>query len=144
MASLQGKVGRPRAKYVHTVEKGFRDGPSNLNNVETYANVPWIIANGEPRSVGEVVNAILGAAGLPPERRSLPLRLALALGRACELANAVVPFRGGPPMTRFIARSLATAHWYDLGAACRDLGYTPRVSFEDGIGRLAAWFRTNS
>ena len=35
MASLEGKVGRPRAKYVHTVEKGFRQNPSNLNNVET-------------------------------------------------------------------------------------------------------------
>ena len=46
MASLEGKVGRPRAKYVHTVEKGFRDGPTNLNNVETYANVPPIIARG--------------------------------------------------------------------------------------------------
>ncbi|MCU0235197.1 MAG: NAD-dependent epimerase/dehydratase family protein [Thermoanaerobaculales bacterium] len=104
----------------------------------------YFIANGEPRSVGEVVGAILGAAGLPPERRSLPLRLALALGRACELVDAVVPFRGGPPMTRFIARSLATAHWYDLGAARRDLGFEPRVSFDDGIGRLAAWFRSNS
>lgn len=46
MASLEGKVGRPRAKYVHTVEKGFRDGPSNLNNVETYANVPAILLKG--------------------------------------------------------------------------------------------------
>ncbi|MGB5986791.1 MAG: NADH-ubiquinone oxidoreductase-F iron-sulfur binding region domain-containing protein, partial [Desulfobacterales bacterium] len=46
MASLEGKVGRPRAKYVHTVEKGFRDNPTNLNNVETYANVPPIIMKG--------------------------------------------------------------------------------------------------
>jgi NADH:ubiquinone oxidoreductase subunit F (NADH-binding)/Pyruvate/2-oxoacid:ferredoxin oxidoreductase delta subunit/(2Fe-2S) ferredoxin len=46
MASLEGNVGRPRAKYVHTVEKGFRDSPSNLNNVETYANVPAIILKG--------------------------------------------------------------------------------------------------
>jgi NADH:ubiquinone oxidoreductase subunit F (NADH-binding) len=46
MASLEGKVGRPRAKYVHTVEKGFRQSPSNLNNVETYANVPAIILKG--------------------------------------------------------------------------------------------------
>jgi NADH-quinone oxidoreductase subunit F len=46
MASLEGKPGRPRAKYVHTVEKGFRDGPTNLNNVETYANVPAIINKG--------------------------------------------------------------------------------------------------
>ena len=46
MASLEGQVGRPRAKYVHTVEKGFRNNPSNLNNVETYANVPAIISKG--------------------------------------------------------------------------------------------------
>jgi NADH:ubiquinone oxidoreductase subunit F (NADH-binding)/(2Fe-2S) ferredoxin/ferredoxin len=46
MASLEGKVGRPRAKYIHTVEKGFRDEPSNLNNVETYANVPAILLKG--------------------------------------------------------------------------------------------------
>jgi NADH:ubiquinone oxidoreductase subunit F (NADH-binding)/(2Fe-2S) ferredoxin len=46
MASLEGNVGRPRAKYVHTVEKGFRNNPSNLNNVETYANVPAIILKG--------------------------------------------------------------------------------------------------
>ncbi len=46
MASLEGQVGRPRAKYVHTVEKGFRNSPSNLNNVETYANVPAIMLKG--------------------------------------------------------------------------------------------------
>lgn len=46
MSSLEGKVGRPRAKYVHTVEKGFRESPTNLNNVETYANVPAILLKG--------------------------------------------------------------------------------------------------
>ena len=46
MASLEGNVGRPRAKYVHTVAKGFRNEPSNLNNVETYANVPVILSKG--------------------------------------------------------------------------------------------------
>jgi len=46
MASLEGKVGEPRAKYIHTAEKGLWDRPSNLNNVETLANVPLIINNG--------------------------------------------------------------------------------------------------
>ncbi len=46
MASLEGKPGRPRAKYVHTVEKGFRESPTCLNNVETWANVSTIINKG--------------------------------------------------------------------------------------------------
>jgi NADH-quinone oxidoreductase subunit F len=46
MASLEGKVGEPRAKYVHTVEKGLWDRPSDLNNVETWANVPLIVNKG--------------------------------------------------------------------------------------------------
>jgi NADH-quinone oxidoreductase subunit F len=46
MASLEGKVGEPRAKYVHTVEKGLWNMPSDLNNVETWANVPLVINKG--------------------------------------------------------------------------------------------------
>ena len=46
MASLEGKPGEPRAKYVHTVEKGLWDKPTTLNNVETWANVPLIINKG--------------------------------------------------------------------------------------------------
>jgi NADH:ubiquinone oxidoreductase subunit F (NADH-binding)/(2Fe-2S) ferredoxin/NAD-dependent dihydropyrimidine dehydrogenase PreA subunit len=46
MASLEGRVGEPRAKYIHTVEHGFRNSPTNLNNVETWASVPHIMMNG--------------------------------------------------------------------------------------------------
>ncbi len=46
MASLEGRVGEPRAKYIHTVEQGLYNHPSNLNNVETWANVPIIILRG--------------------------------------------------------------------------------------------------
>lgn len=45
-ASLEGRAGEPRAKYVHATEKGLYDKPTNLNNVETWANVPFIINNG--------------------------------------------------------------------------------------------------
>ncbi len=46
MASIEGKPGEPRAKHVHTVEKGLWDKPTTLNNVETWANVPLIIDKG--------------------------------------------------------------------------------------------------
>jgi len=46
MASLEGKIGEPRQKHIHTVVKGLHNKPSNLNNVETWANVPLIINKG--------------------------------------------------------------------------------------------------
>jgi NADH:ubiquinone oxidoreductase subunit F (NADH-binding)/(2Fe-2S) ferredoxin len=46
MASIEGRPGEPRAKYVHTVERGLWDKPTCLNNVETWANVPQIILKG--------------------------------------------------------------------------------------------------
>ena len=46
MASMEGRPGEPRAKYIHTVEHGLWDRPTNLNNVETYANVPLIVLRG--------------------------------------------------------------------------------------------------
>lgn len=54
MASIEGRVGEPRPKYIHTVEKGLWGQPSNLNNVETWANVPIIISRGLEwyRSIG--------------------------------------------------------------------------------------------
>jgi len=45
-ASIEGRAGEPRAKYIHAVEKGLWDKPTCLNNVETWANVPIIINQG--------------------------------------------------------------------------------------------------
>ena len=44
-------------------------------------------------------------------------------------------------MTRFLARELSTAHWYNLDAARRDLGYAPEVTIEEGLARLAQSFQ---
>ncbi len=68
MASLEGKVGEPRAKYIHTVEHGLWDQPSNLNNVETWANVPiiinkgvdWYTSIGTPGSKGTKIFSLVG------------------------------------------------------------------------------------
>ena len=46
MASLEGRIGEPRPKHVHTVVSGLNGKPTNLNNVETWANVPLIINRG--------------------------------------------------------------------------------------------------
>jgi NADH:ubiquinone oxidoreductase subunit F (NADH-binding)/(2Fe-2S) ferredoxin len=53
MASLEGQVGEPRPKDVHTVERGYLDQPTVLNNVETWANVPGIMLNGSAWFAGK-------------------------------------------------------------------------------------------
>jgi nucleoside-diphosphate-sugar epimerase len=44
-------------------------------------------------------------------------------------------------MTRFIAAELAKDHWFDITAAQRDLGYTPRVTMAAGTAELVAWYQ---
>jgi len=46
MAAIEGTVGEPRLKYIRTAVSGLWRKPTNLNNVETWANVPYIIKNG--------------------------------------------------------------------------------------------------
>ena len=47
-------------------------------------------------------------------------------------------------MTRFVAKELATDHWFDISAAKRDLGYTPRISMAQGTTDLIAWYQAQS
>jgi nucleoside-diphosphate-sugar epimerase len=64
----------------------------------------------------------------------VPARLARAAGAVVESAW----LRGEPPMTRFLAEQLSTAHWFDQRATRAALGWTPRVPLEEGFRRLRA------
>jgi len=44
--------------------------------------------------------------------------------------------RSDPPLSRFVVEHLSTAHWYDLSAAERDLGYRPAISIAEGLKQL--------
>jgi NADH:ubiquinone oxidoreductase subunit F (NADH-binding)/(2Fe-2S) ferredoxin/Pyruvate/2-oxoacid:ferredoxin oxidoreductase delta subunit len=85
MASLEGKLGEPRGKHIHTVEKGLWNRPSNLNNVESWASVPTIINNGgkwfasigTERSKGTKIFSVVGKinnTGLVEVSMGTPLR----------------------------------------------------------------------
>jgi NADH-quinone oxidoreductase subunit F len=85
MASIEGRVGRPRAKYVHATDRGLRDRPTNLNNVETWANVPlivnrgadWFSAIGTGGSKGTKIFSLVGKinnTGLVEVPMGIPLR----------------------------------------------------------------------
>jgi len=51
--AIEGKVGEPEPKYIHTSDKGLWNKPTNINNVETWANVPLIINIGLKKSARE-------------------------------------------------------------------------------------------
>jgi len=99
----------------------------------------YFISNGEPIPLWEMVNRILAAAGLPPVEKSVSPRVAYAAGVLCEAVWGALRLGGEPPMTRFVAHELATAHWFDITAARRDFGYEPRVSIGEGLVRLKGW-----
>ena len=97
----------------------------------------YFISNGQPVTLAEITNGILAAAGLPPVTRRISAPLAYAIGALAELAYGLLRIRKEPPLTRFLARQLSTAHWFEIGAARRDLGYEPAVSIGEGLRRLA-------
>jgi nucleoside-diphosphate-sugar epimerase len=102
------------------------------------AGKAYFIAQGEPLDSGEMINRLLDCAGLPPVQRRIAYPLAYAIGALMEWTWQGLRLRGEPLMTRFLANQLATAHWYDLSAARRDLAYAPAVSLATGMARLKA------
>ena len=105
------------------------------------AGRPFFISQGEPMALSEIINGILAAAGLPPLTRSVPQPVAWSAGAILEAAYALLRLKGEPRMTRFVARELATAHWFDITAARTELGYEPAISITEGLHRLEAWLQ---
>ena len=103
----------------------------------------YVIANGEPRPVAELVAGICRAAGVDITPRRVPRRLAISAGSLVERVWSLRgPEAGEPPLTRFLAGQLGTAHWFDPRPARDDLGWAPTVGVDEGLARLAASFAT--
>jgi len=65
--------------------------------------------------------------------------VAKAAAAICETVWKLGGLDGEPPITRFVASELSTAHWFDISAARRDFGYEAEVSIEEGLKRLHSW-----
>ncbi|CAM2009242.1 NAD-dependent epimerase/dehydratase family protein [Acanthopleuribacter pedis] len=101
----------------------------------------YFITNGEPLPMAAILNGILKAAGKTPVEKRVSPRLAYVVGTVMETGAGLLRMRNEPPMTRFVAAQLGTAHWFNIEAAKRDLGYEPAVSMAEGFRRLAEAFQ---
>ncbi len=128
------------------VDSVFIDNAADAHLLAADARVAgraYYVTQGVPIPMRELIGRILKAAGLPRETRSVSSSVAYAAGAVLETLFRMVGAKNEPPMTRFVARQLSTAHWFDTTAAREDLGYDPAVSLDEGMERLATWLRTN-
>ncbi len=109
----------------------------NLTGPATAAGKPYFISNGEPLPNGEIIARLLKACGEEPRIGNVSQGVAMAVATVVESCWRLTRQHSDPPLTRFVVEHLATAHWFNLEAARRDLGYKPTVSIEEGLERLA-------
>jgi len=114
---------------------------NNLTTSATAAGKAYFISNDEPMPNGEIIEALLKAAGYTPNIGTAPVGLAMSAARVVETVWKTLRLRSDPPVSTFLVEHLATAHWFDLTAAKRDLGYQAKVSIEEGLERLADHYR---
>ncbi|SDB84628.1 Nucleoside-diphosphate-sugar epimerase [Sanguibacter gelidistatuariae] len=112
-----------------------------LHRADVVHGQSYVVTNGEPRMVAELLEGICRAAGVRPPQWKVAAGLARAAGGAIEAVWAIRPGADEPPMTRFLAEQLSTAHWFDQRRTRRDLDWTPGVSIEEGLARLAVSYR---
>ncbi|MET0755314.1 MAG: 2-alkyl-3-oxoalkanoate reductase [Pseudoxanthomonas sp.] len=122
--------------YIDNAAQAHFDAFEHLGVGAACAGRAYFISNAEPKPMGELLNALLDAASAPRVDKHLSFKAAYRIGMACEALWKILPLKGEPPMTRFLAEQLSTTHWYDMGPATRDFGYRPRVSFDEGLTRL--------
>ncbi|GHD51014.1 NAD-dependent epimerase/dehydratase family protein [Mycetocola manganoxydans] len=107
-----------------------------LARVDEVHGRAYVLTNGEPRPVAELLAGICAAAGVSSPGWRVPASVARAAGSLIEAVWRIKPGVDEPPMTRFLAEQLSTAHWFDQRRTRADLEWTPAVSLDEGFRRL--------
>ncbi|UJF34975.1 NAD-dependent epimerase/dehydratase family protein [Paenibacillus hexagrammi] len=99
------------------------------------------ITNGEPAVFSEAVSALFDKLGMRLKAKPIPFAAAYAAAAAMELAAKVLPGEKEPMLTRAVVGMLGRSQTLDIGLARQDLGYSPRVTLDQGMDEFAAWWR---
>lgn len=125
--------------YIDNAAEAHLQAAEKLDIGSEVAGKAYFLSNNEPLPLWDVVNRILAAGNVPPVSKTISPRLAYAIGAVLENIYRIFRLSGEPRLTRFVARELSTAHWFDLSNSQNDFGYHPKVSIDEGMRRLQAW-----
>jgi len=114
-----------------------------LSPLSEIAGKAYFLSGGDPRPFWEIVDRMLAAAGLGPVTKRMPKAVAFGLASLCEGAWRLLGLSTEPPLTKFLVHTLTTAHWFDITAAKRDLGWSPKMKIEDGMAHVAHWIKAS-
>lgn len=105
--------------------------------VDEHHGEALVVTNGQPRPIGELMSRIAIAGGAAEPTLRIPVGPALAAGSVVERVWALGEHDDEPPLTRFLAEQLSTAHWFDQRRTQEVLSWRPRISIEEGLTILA-------
>ena len=119
-----------------------------LDRCDEVRGQAFVVTNGEPRPIGEILGEWARATGAPTPSRHVPAGLARSAGSVVDAITAIRQRLGqdmstDPPLTRFLAEQLSTAHWFDQRRTREALGWSPGISLDEGFTRLADWYVDN-
>ncbi len=147
----RGKAGRLRrigtgnalidTIYIDNAVEGHMAAFRHLLPGGKAAGKAYFLSDGTPVPMWDMINRILHAGGLPPVEKTISLKSARFIASASEWIYRSLGIKQEPLLTRFVVNELTTAHWFDISAARRDLGYAPRVTLDEGFRRLEAWLK---
>jgi nucleoside-diphosphate-sugar epimerase len=121
--------------YVDNAASAITAALERANEVHGQA---FVVTNGEPHPVAELLADICAAAGVPAPAWRVSATLARSGGSLIEALWRVRPGTDEPSMTRFLAEQLSTAHWFDQRRTRAELQWQPTVTLDEGFRRLAA------
>lgn len=108
------------------------------------AGKAYFISDDAPVVLWDWINSLLKELHVPPITKHVSPKAAYTAGSMLEFVHRTFGLKSEPRMTRFVAQQLATSHWYDMGPAKRDFGYSPVMQPDEGFKRLVEWLSTRA
>lgn len=127
--------------YVENAADAHILAADRLEEGSPVAGSAYFISQGRPEPCWDFINNVLEKLGAPKVTKKVSFGSAYAAGAMMEAIYGLFLIRAEPPMTRFLALQLALPHYFDLTKAKEELGYSPTVSTEEGLRRLAKSFQ---